>query len=150
MASSSGCAPRRAGPSSGGAERKAGSASPPEAPHPDQRFPRSSRLTARRQYVAVYEKGRRVSSPHFTLFGLPTEASASRLGITVTRRYGGAAERNRAKRILREIFRRNRERLRPPLDLVVNVRSGLAAEPFDRLEREFVRQFVRLARRFQP
>jgi len=89
-----------------------------------------------------------VASRSFVLFGLPNSLPGTRLGITVTKKYGGAVERNRAKRVVREIFRRNRAELLPPLDLVVNVRSAIRDEPFSRLEREFVQRFRKLAREF--
>lgn len=91
-----------------------------------------------------------MTSPSFVLFGIPNGLPGTRLGITVTRKYGGAVERTRAKRVVREIFRRNRSVLVPCLDLVVNVRSALRDAPFDRLEREFVDRFLKLARGFQP
>ena len=42
----------------------------------------------------------------------------TRLGITVTRKIGRAVARNRIKRLVREVFRRNRNRLAPGLDMV--------------------------------
>ena len=149
MASSSGCAPKGAGLSCPGAARKDGSASRSEPPAPERRFPRRRRLTARRQYSAVHEKGRRVSSPSFTLLGLPSAAGSPRIGITVSRKVGGAVERNRIKRIFREIFRYNRPALVPPLDLVVVARPGAADRTMRELEREFLKRFAELARRFE-
>ena len=111
-----------------------------------QRFPRSSRLTSRRQYLAVYSHGRRATCPSFTLFGVANEVGSCRLGITVTRRVGGAAQRNLAKRRLRDIFRRNRARLEPALDLVINVHPAIFKRSAADLERQFLACFARLAR----
>jgi ribonuclease P protein component len=132
--------------SSPGAVGRGGSASPSES---DQRFPRSCRLTARRQFLAVYDAGRRVASESFLLFGLPNSAGHCRLGITVTRKLGGAVRRNRIKRRIREVFRRNRARLTTPLDLVVNARPGVEARAFPDLEAEFLNRYEQLARRFR-
>ena len=129
-----------------GVAGRGGSASPSE---PDQSFPRSCRLTARRQFLAVYETGQRVASGSFVLFGLPNDVGHCRLGITVTRKAGGAVRRNRIKRLLREVFRRNRQALSPALDLVVNARPGIESRTYAELEAEFVSRFEELRRRFR-
>ena len=115
----------------------------------DERFPRNYRLTARRQFLAVYDEGRRVSSTSFSLFGMPNRAGTCRLGITVTRKVGSAVRRNRIKRRFREVFRRHRRELAPDLDLVVNVHRSIDPADAVGLEQEFLRSFDRLARGFR-
>lgn len=130
-----------------GAAGKGGSGSRSESGRRDQRFPRSSRLTSRRQFRTVYREGYKVQTPWFVLFGLPNGAGTSRLGVTVTRKVGSSVQRNRAKRRLREVFRRHRSELLPPLDLVANAKVELLAAAFAVVEREFLRCFSQLARR---
>jgi ribonuclease P protein component len=91
-----------------------------------------------------------VGSSSFTLFGLPSDLDYCRLGLTVPRKVGGAVRRNRVKRLLREVFRHNRTRLEPRMDLVVNARPGIASRSLAELEREFLRSFSILARKKQP
>jgi len=88
-----------------------------------------------------------VGSPSFTLFGLRNELTYCRLGLTVPRKVGGAVRRNRVKRLLREVFRHNRTRLEPRMDLVVNARPAIADRSLGELEQEFLRSFSTLARR---
>jgi ribonuclease P protein component len=95
----------------------------------------------------VYERGFRVTSSAFVLFGLPNTIGYSRLGITATRKSGGAVTRSRMKRVLREIFRQHQSRLLPAMDLVVNVRAGMEKSEFARVESEFLQRFTELARR---
>lgn len=83
----------------------------------------------------------------FTLFGLPNSVGHSRIGITATRKFGSAVLRNRAKRVLRDCFRRNRSELEPPMDLVVNVHPRMRELPTETLERELLSCFRRLTRR---
>lgn len=80
------------------------------------------------------------------LFALPNSEGHCRLGVTATRKLGGAVRRNRAKRTLREIFRRNRLALAPPVDLVVNASPSMVHRSLDELEREFLEGFARLVR----
>jgi ribonuclease P protein component len=116
----------------------------------DRRLPRCCRLTARRQFVEVYEKGRRASCPSFILFGLPNDRALLRLGLTVSRRVGGAVSRNRAKRLLREIFRQRRGDRPVAMDLVINVRRSVLDRSLEQLGREFERGLADLARKVGP
>ena len=86
----------------------------------------------------MYQHGFRASCSSFTVFGLPTGLDRSRLGVTVTRRVGGAVSRNRAKRVLREVFRHAPSR-GLGLDLVVNVRGTM----LDRSSRDVTRELRR-------
>ena len=72
----------------------------------DHRFRPQDRIRKRSEYKVNYARGRRIPSKHFVLFIARNALGRPRLGITVTRRLGGAVRRNRAKRLIREIFRR--------------------------------------------
>lgn len=147
MVSSSECAPVAGAPSSLGAAGRDASVSAPEVHF---RFPRSCRLTARKQFLMVYDRGRRMGSRSLTLFGLPNSVETCRLGITVTRKFGSAARRNRVKRILRDVFRRRRGELAPGLDLVVNAHPSMRDRSLAEIEQEFMTTFSRLVRATPP
>lgn len=100
-----------------------------------QVFKPADRIRKRSEYQRVYDRGRKISSRNFTLFLLENDLRRPRLGITATRRAGGAVQRNRAKRLLREWFRKVRHIL-PAVDLVVNVREGFHRLTPEDLSRE--------------
>ena len=56
----------------------------------------------------MYERGTRIHGRYSTVFMLPTDRGAGRLGIAATKKLGGAVQRNRVKRLIREVFRRNK------------------------------------------
>jgi ribonuclease P protein component len=87
-----------------------------------QRFPRTARLLRRSDFVRVQGKGRRVHTPHFVILLVPN--AGQRLGVTVGRRVGGATHRNRVKRLVREVFRLNRELFPNDCDIVLVARPG--------------------------
>jgi ribonuclease P protein component len=72
------------------------------------RFRQHERIRRRAEFQHVYEHGVRIRSRYATLFVLPNSLEVGRLGIAATRKLGGAVERNRAKRLIREVFRRNK------------------------------------------
>ena len=66
------------------------------------------RIRRRAEFKQVYERGARIHSRYSTVFILRNERGVGRLGIAATRKLGGAVQRNRAKRLIREVFRRNK------------------------------------------
>lgn len=109
---------------------------------PRQAFTAGHRIRKRNEYQRVYEQGRKVSSKSFTLFTLQNGLGRPRLGITVTRRCGGAVQRNRVKRLLREWFRK-RQRELPSQDVVVNAREGMHRMTLEEISREMNGRFRR-------
>ena len=89
---------------------------------------RTHRLSRSRDFDAVYRRGRSVSTRHLTLyvFVRPDDGEGARLGLVVSRQAGGAVERNRLKRRLREAFERTAERVPAGRDYVLIARPGLA------------------------
>jgi len=71
-----------------------------------QRFGSNVRLKARHEFQIVQTQGRRAATRFVTLLALPNPHSVDRLGLIASRKFGNAVMRNRAKRRLREIFRR--------------------------------------------
>jgi ribonuclease P protein component len=70
-----------------------------------------------------------------TMFTSERQEGVARLGIAATRKIGSAVARNRAKRVVRELFRHHKPS--PPLDVIVVPRRELLDAPFDRIEAEF-------------
>jgi ribonuclease P protein component len=95
----------------------------------------AERIRKRSDFERVYKQGLKAPGRFMTLFLLRNGRPLSRLGIAATRKLGGAVQRNRAKRVAREIFRRHK----PPagLDLVVIPRREFLAAEFASLEAEY-------------
>jgi ribonuclease P protein component len=98
-------------------------------------FARSERIRRRAEYQKIYKQGIRVHGRYLTLFLMAGEPTIGRLGIAATRKLGGAVERNRAKRLIREVFRRNK--VAPGYDLVVVPKRELLDASLTVLETEF-------------
>jgi ribonuclease P protein component len=73
----------------------------------------------------------------------------ARLGVAASRRVGGATERNRAKRLLRESFRRNKSDVTCGLDLVLIPKAEIGGRGLQDVEAEYRARLRRLERRRQ-
>jgi ribonuclease P protein component len=114
-------------------------------------FPRRSRLLKHAEFEAVYKKGRRHFSPSMTFFyqlDPLAERKAARVGFTVSRALGGAVQRNRMKRRLRDAVRHHREELDRKMaergmavEIVINPKRTLLTAESAALQQEVARAF---------
>lgn len=88
---------------------------------------RRARVTRSGDFDAVYRRGKSAAGRHLVVYAFNRgEGDPPRLGLSVGKRVGGAVERNRVKRVLREEFARVQEKLAPGVDYVVIARPGAA------------------------
>lgn len=70
-----------------------------------------------------------------TVFVLPNDGAAARLGVAATRKIGSSVDRNRAKRLAREVFMRHK--MDAGLDIVIVPRREMLDAPFTSLEADY-------------
>jgi ribonuclease P protein component len=113
-----------------------------------ERLPREHRLLRRGEFVRIQQHGRRVHTAHFVVLFLRAVRSAVstgaagpavRLGVTVGRRVGCAVQRNRIKRVVREVFRKNRALFPNGCDVVLVARPGADRLDYSSVVDELVR-----------
>jgi ribonuclease P protein component len=71
-------------------------------------FPKSERLRRRRDFIATSQTGTKVTGRYFIVISLQRPCGGVRIGITASRKVGGAVVRNRIKRLVRECYRLNK------------------------------------------
>jgi ribonuclease P protein component len=101
----------------------------------------TERIRRRPEFERVYNEGARISGRFMTVFLLATDRTSPRLGVAATRKMGNAVERNRAKRLAREIFRRHK--LTAGYDIVIVPRREMLDAPFASLEADYDRVLER-------
>ena len=99
------------------------------------RFTSGEHVRKRAEFELIYKTGFKRSGRLMTMFTRERETGVARLGIAATRKMGAAVERNRAKRLVRELFRHNKPAL--AVDVVVVPRREILEARYDRLEAEF-------------
>ena len=117
------------------------------------RFPRAARLLRHADFERVYKEGRRHFSATLTVFYSATPADdyskragapaphGLRVGFTVGKALGGAVERNRMKRRLREAVRLTRPTSGIAADVVINPKKSLLTIDFENVLKEVSRAF---------
>ena len=108
-------------------------------------LPRTERVRQRPDFERAYETGVRISGRFMTVFVVKNGGTEARLGIAATRKMGDAVERNRAKRLARELFRRHK--IDAGLDVIIVPRREMVDAPFATLETDYL---AALERRGQP
>jgi ribonuclease P protein component len=120
-------------------------------------FPRNARILRHADFERVYKQGRRHFSASMTVFYWPrpesdaarakkfagkSPAPGLRVGFTVSRALGGAVQRNRMKRRLREAVRLTRPPAGANADVVINPKKSLLTVDFTAVVNEVRRAFV--------
>ena len=118
-------------------------------PAPDQRFPKSDRLSTRGEFLKVQERGAKVSVDCLLAVALPNARPITRVGLTVTKKVGNAVVRNRIRRRLRALFRTRKASLPKGLDLVLIAKSSAKDADYATLAKAFEALALRLSRQFR-
>jgi ribonuclease P protein component len=105
------------------------------------RFPARYRLRSAADFARVYQRRASASDDLLLVYARENGLGHARLGLSVSRKVGGAVKRNRWKRILREAFRLSREELPTGIDVVV-IPRGATVPPL----RGAIESLLRLAR----
>jgi len=108
------------------------------------------RIGKKKDFVFIYKRGRRYRGKYFTLIYLSNDLSFSRVAVVASKKIGNAVKRNKIKRRMRTLFRRNKHLLGSPLDFVFISRKEMRAATWPDLQSDFLAAVNAVGRRRQP
>jgi len=109
------------------------------------RLKKKERITKRSEFLKLSKQGIRYNTQNFLIIIFSgNNEPIRRLGITVSKKVGGAVKRNRVKRLLREFFRLHKEQLPEASDILFIAKPGSAYLNYSALSKEMVDFFKRI------
>ena len=99
-------------------------------------FNRKERIKKRADFLAIYKNGQNFETGHFRLTVITNNKDFRRLGLSVSKKTGGAVQRNHVKRRLREYFRLNKELFPVNSDIIISVKHGAADKSYNEIKSE--------------
>src|SRR4030042_824614 len=105
---------------------------------PASAFSKSERVLNRKDFVNLNRFGQKLRTAHFTVFVARNGLERSRLGITASRKVGGAVVRNRFKRLVREVFRLHKGFFPKGFDIVISARKSAGDLGFRKVREELL------------
>ncbi|NUO09701.1 MAG: ribonuclease P protein component [Candidatus Brocadia sp.] len=91
-------------------------------------FTKAERLTKSREFERVFHEGKVFKNDTVVLYVMPNDLQHSRLGLVVSKKVGNAVRRNRAKRLLREAYRLNKNILTTHVDIIAIPRHPFSSD----------------------
>ena len=98
---------------------------------PANTLPPARRIRRRAEFQRVFDAGRRAHGRYLTIIAAPASGPDSRIGIVASKKLGGAVVRNRAKRLIREMFRTQSSPERPSDLVIIPKASALQVQPVE-------------------
>jgi ribonuclease P protein component len=103
------------------------------------RFPRASRVMQNRDFLRIRQQGERLAQGCLLAnWNKLPEGARPKLGVVTSRKIGGAVQRTRARRLLRESFRLHQHEFTQPIELILVARNSIAGKKFADVEKDFL------------
>lgn len=105
----------------------------------EQDFPREERLRKSKDFKQVFRTGTSTSGRCFLVYCAENNLNRNRLGIIVKKEIASAVGRNRIKRLCREVYRRNKNKIEDGFDIVISARRGAKDTDYNQVKEELLK-----------
>lgn len=115
----------------------------------EERFRSQERIRKRKDFLLIYKKGRRYRGKYFNLIYLSNNLNFSRVAIVASRKIGNAVTRNKIKRWMRDLFRRNKDLLKSSVDIVIISKKEILELSWASLQQEYLAAIEFISQKIQ-
>ena len=95
------------------------------------------RIRKNKDFLHLYKKGERYRGKYFNLIYLSSASSFSRMAVVVSKKVGNAIKRNKIKRWIRTLFRRNKNLLKIPFDIIIIAKKEILEASWLNLQEDY-------------
>lgn len=96
------------------------------------------RIRKKKDFLFLYKKGNRYRGRYFILVYLSNNLSFSRMGVVVSKKIGNAVKRNKIKRWMRDLFRRNKDLLKFSIDIIIVAKKEIQDANWTNLRESYI------------
>ena len=104
----------------------------------DYRLDKTRHIINNNEYRLVYKHGKYEVGRLCVLYRMPVAKQKTRIGFVTGKKVGGAVERNRARRLMKEVYRLNQHQIREGYHIVIVGRGPLKDATYERAEKEIL------------
>lgn len=104
----------------------------------DETFRPQERIKKRKDFLLIYKKGRRYKGKYFNLIYISNSLEFSRVGLVVSRKIGNAVQRNKVKRWMRDLFRKNKNLIKNSVDMIIIPKKEILEQAWPSLRQEYL------------
>jgi len=105
------------------------------------------RIRKQKDFLHLYKKGKRYKGNYFNLIYLSSNLSFSRMAVIVSKKVGNAVKRNKIKRWMRSLFRRNKMLFENPLDIIIIAKKEILEAPWLTLQEDYLAAIKSICKR---
>jgi len=116
----------------------------------DETLGPEQRIRKKKDFLWLYKNGNRYKGKYFNLIYLFNESHFSRMAVIVNKKIGNAVKRNKVKRWIRALFRRNKDLLKNSLDIIIIAKKEIIEASWSILQREYSVAIESILRKSQP
>lgn len=96
------------------------------------------RIRKKKDFFLLYKKGKRYRGRYFNFIYLSSASELSRMAVVVSKKTGNAVKRNKIKRRMRSLFRRNKDLLNKPLDIIIIAKKEICEATWPQIKQEYI------------
>ncbi len=97
------------------------------------------RIKKKREFLSIYKQGYRYRGKHFKIIYRSNNCKHSRFAAVAGKKIGNAVKRNKAKRWIKALFRKNKHLLKDSKDLIIIAKENIFDAPWKKLEKDYIK-----------